>query len=264
MRASIRLFTFLAELRFHHFVLLLAWKTTHRVTIRVTPQPRGLHMLNVMCTEGTEGLSDAYGIGEVKDGHSTTGCGPADQSARRTGLGGFWLVARSPCCHDEGNQVLPVWSVSRRIVDVCWREEKGWIGCRTLHTASVYDRPAPRTQTCTDGTHWGGFNNRLNLKAIIFFHWYWQFTLDVLLFINTLNEKYIRPENGILLGQNQGSSFLWGHATDPLICDSYRHPGYYIMVDLCIFQLFIKRFPISKIHRKLNIGNHMRTCVVLF
>lgn len=54
------------------------------------------------------------GSREVKDGHSTTGCRLGSQSASRAGLEGLWLVAWHPCCHDDGNQVLPVWSVSRR------------------------------------------------------------------------------------------------------------------------------------------------------
>lgn len=54
------------------------------------------------------------GSREVKDGHSTTGCRLGSQSASRAELKGLWLVAWHPCCHDDGNQVLPVWSVSRR------------------------------------------------------------------------------------------------------------------------------------------------------
>lgn len=54
------------------------------------------------------------GSREVKDGHSTTGCRLGSQSASRAELEGLWLVAWHPCCHDDGNQVLPVWSVSRR------------------------------------------------------------------------------------------------------------------------------------------------------
>lgn len=67
-------------------------------------------------------LEDVHGTIEVKDGHSTTGSGPANQSGSRTGPGGLRLAARSPCCHDDGNQVLAVRSVSRR---QCAEEEYG-------------------------------------------------------------------------------------------------------------------------------------------
>lgn len=43
------------------------------------------------------------------------GSSSVSQSGGRTGLGGLRLAAQWPCCHDDGNQVLAVRSVSRRL-----------------------------------------------------------------------------------------------------------------------------------------------------